>query len=54
MPSAAVAVSRPVSTCEAVAGPAKRIIVTHMSADVLEHQDEVSFVPAYDGLVINL
>jgi len=25
-----------------------------MSADVLEHQDEVSFVPAYDGLVINL
>ena len=33
---------------------AKRIIVTHMSADVLEHQDEVSFVPAYDGLVINL
>ena len=33
---------------------AKRIIVTHMSADVLEHQDEVSFAPAYDGLVINL
>ena len=33
---------------------AKRIIVIHMSADVLEHQDEVSFAPAYDGLVINL
>ena len=33
---------------------AKRIIVTHMSADVLDHQDEVSFEPAHDGLVINL
>jgi ribonuclease BN (tRNA processing enzyme) len=33
---------------------AKRIIVTHMSADVLDHQDEVSLEPAHDGLVINL
>ena len=33
---------------------AKRIIVTHMSADVLDHQDEVFFEPAHDGLVINL
>ena len=33
---------------------AKRIIVTHMSADVLDHQDEVSFEPAHDGLVINV
>jgi ribonuclease BN (tRNA processing enzyme) len=33
---------------------ARRIIITHMSADVLDHQDEVSFEPAHDGLVINL
>jgi ribonuclease BN (tRNA processing enzyme) len=33
---------------------ADRIVVTHMSADVLDHQHEVSFEPAYDGLVINL
>jgi len=33
---------------------AKRIIVTHMSADVLDHPDEVSFEPARDGLVINV
>jgi ribonuclease BN (tRNA processing enzyme) len=33
---------------------AKRIIVTHMSDDVLDHQDEVSFERAHDGLVINL
>ena len=33
---------------------AKRIIVTHMSADVLDHQNEVFFEPAHDGLVINL
>ena len=33
---------------------ARRIIVTHMSADVLGHQDEVSFESAHDGLVINL
>jgi ribonuclease BN (tRNA processing enzyme) len=33
---------------------AKRIILTHMSADVLNHQDGLSFEPAYDGLVINL
>ena len=33
---------------------AKRIVVTHMSDDVLDHQDEVSFERAHDGLVINL
>jgi ribonuclease BN (tRNA processing enzyme) len=33
---------------------ARRIIVTHMSADVLDHQDQVSFEPAHDGLVIDL
>jgi ribonuclease BN (tRNA processing enzyme) len=33
---------------------ARRIIVTHMSADVLDHQDEVSFELAHDGLVITL
>ena len=33
---------------------ARRIIVTHMSADVLDHQDEVSFEAAHDGLVINV
>ena len=33
---------------------AKRIIITHMSADVLDHQHDVSFEPAHDGLVINL
>jgi ribonuclease BN (tRNA processing enzyme) len=33
---------------------AKRIIVTHMSADMLDHQDQVSFEPAHDGLVIKL
>jgi ribonuclease BN (tRNA processing enzyme) len=33
---------------------ARRIIVTHMSADVLDHQDQLSFEPAYDGLVIDL
>ena len=33
---------------------ARRIIVTHMSADVLDHQDKVSFEPARDGLVITL
>ena len=33
---------------------ARRIIVTHMSADMLDHQDEVSFEAAHDGLVINV
>jgi ribonuclease BN (tRNA processing enzyme) len=33
---------------------ARRIIITHMSADVLDHQDEISFEPAHDGLVVNL
>ena len=32
---------------------ARRIIVTHMSADVLDHQ-QVSFEAAYDGLVVKL
>jgi ribonuclease BN (tRNA processing enzyme) len=33
---------------------ARRIIVTHMSADVLDHQDQISFEPAHDGLVVDL
>ena len=33
---------------------ARRIIVTHMSADVLDHQQQVSFEAAYDGLVVKL
>jgi ribonuclease BN (tRNA processing enzyme) len=33
---------------------AGRIVITHMSADVLDHQDEVPFEPAYDGLVVRL
>ncbi|HMG62105.1 MAG TPA: MBL fold metallo-hydrolase [Streptosporangiaceae bacterium] len=33
---------------------ARRIIVTHMSADVLDHQEQLSFEPAHDGLVIDL
>lgn len=33
---------------------ARRIIVTHMSADVLGHQHQVSFESAHDGLVISL
>jgi len=33
---------------------AKRIILTHMSADMLGHQHETPFEPARDGLVINL
>jgi ribonuclease BN (tRNA processing enzyme) len=33
---------------------ARRIIITHMSADVLDHQGEISFEPAHDGLVILL
>jgi ribonuclease BN (tRNA processing enzyme) len=33
---------------------ARRIIVTHMSADMLDHQHESLFEPAHDGLVIGL
>ncbi len=33
---------------------AKRILVTHMSADMLDHQDEACFETAHDGLVIDL
>jgi ribonuclease BN (tRNA processing enzyme) len=33
---------------------ARRIILTHMSADMLGHQHEIPFEPARDGLVINL
>jgi ribonuclease BN (tRNA processing enzyme) len=33
---------------------ARRIIVTHMSADMLDRQHEVRLEPAHDGLVINL
>jgi ribonuclease BN (tRNA processing enzyme) len=33
---------------------ARRVVVTHMSADVLDHQHEVAFETAYDGLTIHL
>lgn len=33
---------------------ARRIVVTHMSADMLGHQGEIDFEPAYDGLIIGL
>jgi ribonuclease BN (tRNA processing enzyme) len=33
---------------------ARRVILTHMSADVLDHQHDVAFETAHDGLVINL
>ena len=33
---------------------ARRIIVTHMSANVLGHQEQVSFEAAHDGLVVRL
>jgi ribonuclease BN (tRNA processing enzyme) len=33
---------------------ARRTILTHMSADVLDHHDQVSFETAHDGLVIDL
>jgi ribonuclease BN (tRNA processing enzyme) len=33
---------------------ARRVIVTHMSADMLDHPDEVSFEIAHDGLVITV
>lgn len=33
---------------------AKRIIVTHMSTDMLDHQDQASFETAGDGLVIDV
>jgi ribonuclease BN (tRNA processing enzyme) len=33
---------------------ARRVVVTHMSADVLGHLDQVSFEQAHDGLVIEL
>jgi ribonuclease BN (tRNA processing enzyme) len=32
----------------------RRIVITHMSADMLARQDEASFEPARDGLVISL
>jgi ribonuclease BN (tRNA processing enzyme) len=32
----------------------KRLIVTHMSADMIEHPDDVSFETAYDGLVVTV
>jgi len=35
-----------------LAGP--RIVLTHMSSDMLEHPDELSFEAAHDGLVLNL
>ena len=33
---------------------ARRIIVTHLSADMLDHADQLSFEAARDGLVIRL
>jgi ribonuclease BN (tRNA processing enzyme) len=33
---------------------ARRIVVTHMSADVLDRRDDVAFETAHDGLVISL
>jgi ribonuclease BN (tRNA processing enzyme) len=33
---------------------ARRVILTHMSADVLDHLDQVAFEPARDGLSISL
>jgi ribonuclease BN (tRNA processing enzyme) len=33
---------------------ARRVILTHMSADVLDHQHDVAFETAHDGLVISL
>jgi ribonuclease BN (tRNA processing enzyme) len=33
---------------------ARRIIITHMSTDMLDHQHELRMEPAYDGLIINL
>lgn len=33
---------------------ARRIVVTHMSADMLSHQQDLAFEPAHDGLVIGL
>jgi ribonuclease BN (tRNA processing enzyme) len=33
---------------------ARRIIVTHMSADMLDHADQLSFEAARDGLVVRL
>lgn len=33
---------------------ARRVILTHMSADMLGHAEELAFEPAHDGLVIGL
>ena len=33
---------------------ARRVIITHMSADMLGHQQETRFEAARDGLVISL
>jgi len=33
---------------------AKRIILTHMSEEMMAHTDEVPEEAAYDGLVVNL
>ena len=33
---------------------AKRILITHMSTDMLDHQDQASFETAHDGLAIDL
>ena len=33
---------------------AKRIVVTHMSADMLDHPDTIAFQAAHDGLILTL
>jgi ribonuclease BN (tRNA processing enzyme) len=33
---------------------ARRIVLTHMSADMLEHLDQAQYEAAYDGLVVHV
>jgi ribonuclease BN (tRNA processing enzyme) len=33
---------------------AKRIVITHMSADMLDHPDTIAFQAAHDGLTMTL
>ena len=32
----------------------RRIVLTHMSDDVLDHLDEIGFETAYDGMVLRI
>ncbi len=36
------------------ANSSRRIVLTHLSADLLASQDELAFETAYDGLAITL